>query len=66
MFHSGRKRVRFASKICDRFSGIFLKCAFENFGISAGIFMSPLEIFGIATIFAKARENYSGKNIKTF
>ena len=31
--------------MCDKFSGIFLKCALENFGISSGVFMSPREYF---------------------
>ena len=36
------------------------------FEISAGIFMSPIRIFRIETIFAKIRENYTERNIKTF
>ena len=66
MFHFGGKCGRFASKICDKFSEIFLKCVLENFGITAGIFMTPLRIFRIATFFAKIRENYTVRNIKTF
>ena len=40
-------------------------CALENFGFSAGIFMSPLRIFRFATIFAKIMENYAGRNISS-
>ena len=58
IFYSGRKCVRFASKMYDRSFGIFLKYELKIFGISAGIFTSPLRLFRIATIFAKIMENY--------
>ena len=60
-----KMRIICAQNRWQIFRNISEMCVWK-FWISADIFMSPRRIFRVETIFAKIRENYAGRNIKTF